>query len=129
MCGIAGLVGDFAPEFGRVAMGALAHRGPDGKGVYENAQEGVVLAHTRLAIIDLSSAAAQPMCSQDGRYVLIFNGEIYNYRDLRADLVARGYLFTSTGDTEVLLAGACRVRRSICQTTQWNLRLRTLGCS
>ena len=105
MCGIAGLVGDFVPEFGRVAIRALAHRGPDGDGLYENAQQGVTLAHTRLAIIDLSSAAAQPMRSRDGRYVLIFNGEVYNYRDLRSDLVARGYQFISTGDTEVLLAG------------------------
>jgi asparagine synthase (glutamine-hydrolysing) len=81
------------------------HRGPDGAGIFADAAAEVALAHTRLAILDLSGAAAQPMHSPDGRYVLIFNGEIYNFRELRAELKQRGHSFVSTGDTEVLLHG------------------------
>lgn len=112
MCGIGGLVGDFEPGFGRTAVRALAHRGPDGSGVFESAQNGIALAHTRLAIIDLTDAAAQPMHSPDGRYILVFNGEIYNFRELRWDLVARGHQFKSTGDTEVLLTGLAQFGES-----------------
>ena len=82
---------------------ALAHRGPDGHGRYVDSDSGVVLVHARLAIIDLSPAGHQPMASQDGRIVLAFNGEIYNYRGLRTELEDQGVVFRGHSDTEVLL--------------------------
>lgn len=80
----------------------VAHRGPDGDGYYVDGPAG--LGHRRLSIIDLTDAASQPMATTDGRYVLTYNGEIYNFRELRADLIRRGHRFNSTGDSEVLLA-------------------------
>jgi len=105
MCGIAGLVGGFVPELAERMNRLQKHRGPDGEGIFESAAEEITLAHVRLAILDRTPAAAQPMHSACGRYVLVFNGEIYNYRELRSGLVARGHKFASTGDTEVLLDG------------------------
>ncbi len=105
MCGIAGYAGSFLPDLTHRMNTAQAHRGPDGQGVFEDPVAAVALGHGRLAILDLTPAAAQPMHSPDGRYVLVFNGEIYNYLELRQDLLARGYHFASTGDTEVLLCG------------------------
>lgn len=81
----------------------MAARGPDGKGEWVGADERVALGHRRLAIIDLSEAGAQPMHSGDGRFVVTFNGEIYNYPDLRRQLEARGRVIRSTCDTEILL--------------------------
>jgi asparagine synthase (glutamine-hydrolysing) len=81
---------------------ALAHRGPDGEGTF--ADRGLLLVHRRLAIIDPSPCGRQPMTTPDGRYSLVYNGEIYNYRELRADLERAGVRFTSSSDTEVLLA-------------------------
>jgi asparagine synthase (glutamine-hydrolysing) len=81
---------------------ATRHRGPDGSQIYES--EGVTLGHNRLAIIDLTDAALQPMESADGRYIIVFNGEIYNYRELKALLIERGCVFTTESDTEVLIA-------------------------
>src|SRR5579885_823118 len=83
---------------------ALAHRGPDDAGAWVDAAAGVALGHRRLAIIDLSPEGHQPMLSADGRYVVVFNGEIYNYRALRQELAARGHRFRGHSDTEVLLA-------------------------
>lgn len=80
---------------------AIAHRGPDGEGCWTEGSVG--LGHRRLAIIDLSPSGHQPMRSGDGRYSLTYNGELYNYRELRAELEGKGYRFTSTSDTEVLL--------------------------
>ncbi|MBK9593256.1 MAG: asparagine synthase (glutamine-hydrolyzing) [Crocinitomicaceae bacterium] len=82
---------------------ALIHRGPDGEGVWLNATENVGLGHRRLAITDLSSLGHQPMISQDGRYVITFNGEIYNYIELREKLKKEGHFFRTENDTEVLL--------------------------
>jgi len=79
----------------------LAHRGPDGEGVYISGSLG--LGHRRLAMLDLTAASAQPMASPDGRHVLVYNGELYNFRALRAELEALGHRFASTGDTEVVL--------------------------
>jgi asparagine synthase (glutamine-hydrolysing) len=79
----------------------IAHRGPDGEGVALFANVG--LAHRRLSILDLTDAAAQPLTSGDGRVSLVFNGEIYNFRELRRELEARGERFRSSGDTEVIL--------------------------
>ncbi len=109
MCGIAGflglgpLAGDEATENLRRMAQTIAHRGPDGEGIWHDAAAGIGLAHRRLAIIDLSPLAAQPMQSASGRMVISFNGEIYNYRALRSDLERAGRPFRSASDTEVLL--------------------------
>jgi asparagine synthase (glutamine-hydrolysing) len=81
----------------------MAARGPDGKGEWISADSRMGFGHRRLSIIDLSEAGAQPMQSADGKLVITFNGEIYNYRALRKDLEAKGYIFRSQSDTEVLL--------------------------
>lgn len=103
MCGIVG----YSLDQGRVdlapALTAIAHRGPDGNGVLYDEAAHVGLGHVRLAIIDLSETGAQPMASTDGRFVLVYNGEIYNFPDLRADLVKRGVTFRGHSDTEVIL--------------------------
>ena len=105
MCGIAGYLNlDGKPTAiqGLKAMtDSLAHRGPDGEGQW--AEANCAIGHRRLSIIDLSDAAAQPMLSSDGRYVLSYNGEIYNYVDLREELVQLGHKFKSSTDSEVLL--------------------------
>jgi asparagine synthase (glutamine-hydrolysing) len=82
---------------------SLEHRGPDGSGLWVDGPIGLV--HTRLAIIEPSEASAQPMVDDDSRSAISFNGEIYNYRELRGDLVRRGHRFRTSSDTEVLLAG------------------------
>ena len=105
MCGIAGLVGDFKPGLMARMNAVQSHRGPDGRGVFEDPRAEAALGHLRLAILDLSDRAAQPMESPDGRFVLSFNGEIYNFRELRASLEARGAVFRTTSDSEVLLLG------------------------
>jgi asparagine synthase (glutamine-hydrolysing) len=105
MCGIAGLVNfsgePVAPVLVRRMTDAIAHRGPDGEGQWIEGNVG--LGHRRLAIIDLSSAGRQPMVSADLRYVLTYNGEVYNYRELRAELEADGCAFRSQTDAEVVL--------------------------
>lgn len=105
MCGISGLVGDRQPGLVAAMNRVQAHRGPDGSGVFEDAEGPIALGHVRLAILDLSDLAAQPMRSRDGRHVLSFNGEIYNFRELRRQLEKKGVTFRSTGDSEVLLQG------------------------
>jgi asparagine synthase (glutamine-hydrolysing) len=107
MCGIAGII---SPNTSIVQMHALksmansvAHRGPDGEGFYINPNKNIGLAHRRLAIIDLSDAAAQPM-HYLSRYSIVFNGEIYNYKELKSDLQKVGYCFSNDSDTEVILA-------------------------
>lgn len=82
---------------------AMLSRGPDGAGLWVSRDQKVGLAHRRLAIIDTTDAGAQPMATPDGRLRITFNGEIYNYRELRASLSSRGYVFLSNSDTEVLL--------------------------
>ena len=110
MCGIAAIFGyrDDAPAIDvcelRAIRDHMVRRGPDGYGEWLSADGRVGLGHRRLAIIDLSERGAQPMVSDDATRVVTFNGEIYNYRELRAGLEGRGYLFRSNSDTEVLLA-------------------------
>jgi len=108
MCGIAGFLG--APASGtpegavRCMTDAIAHRGPDADGAWCDPEARVALGHRRLSIIDLSPLGAQPMFSASGRYVVVFNGEAYNYAPIRAELAQTGYAFKGHSDTEVLLA-------------------------
>ena len=110
MCGIAGLIGHIDDD-NRAALkrmnDALAHRGPDGEGFWEAAPDlrgwGAMLAHRRLSILDLSNAAAQPMVDATSGHVVVLNGEIYNYVELRGRMAAAGQRFQSTGDTAVML--------------------------
>ena len=107
MCGIAGLIGREPEARVGAMLGAIAHRGRDDEGVWTSAPGAdasrACLGHRRLSIIDVSAAGHQPMLSADGRYALTFNGEIYNYRELRRQLEARGRRFRTDCDTEVLL--------------------------
>jgi asparagine synthase (glutamine-hydrolysing) len=107
MCGIAGIFHPSVPkpiDPARIeAMtDALAHRGPDGSGLWT--APGIGLGHRRLSIIDLSDAAAQPMLTEDRKVAVSYNGEIYNFREVRADLEAKGHVFRTESDTEVILA-------------------------
>ena len=113
MCGIAGLMAlagrprDSDPAATALCMAdTLAHRGPDGHDSWGDAETGLGLGHRRLAIIDLTPTGAQPMHSADGRYVITYNGEVYNFLELRAELEKSGHRFRGTSDTEVMLA-AC----------------------
>jgi asparagine synthase (glutamine-hydrolysing) len=103
MCGIAGVIGA-GPErisIARAMHARLAHRGPDGEAIEQ--LDDAVLCHRRLSIIDLSAAAAQPMTDDGGRAHITYNGEIYNYRELRDECARRGATFRSASDTEVIL--------------------------
>lgn len=107
MCGIAGIfnMGDDAPAPDRSLVEAMnhvqRHRGPDDEGIY--ADDHCVLGHRRLAIIDLSSDGHQPFAAEDGRYQMVYNGEVYNYIELREELEKCGHVFRTKTDTEVLL--------------------------
>ena len=107
MCGIAGII---SPDKSKIhndvlsAMGnSIAHRGPDGQKLWKNGDNVAGFVHRRLCVIDTSAAADQPM-HYPGGYTIIHNGEIYNYIELRDDLVKKGYAFKTASDTEVILA-------------------------
>jgi asparagine synthase (glutamine-hydrolysing) len=110
MCGVAGIIGRL-DDRNRAALermnGAMTHRGPDGSGTWASAPDsrgwGAMLAHRRLSILDLSPAAAQPMVDPVTGHAIVFNGEIYNFRDLRRRLIGEGQEMQSTGDTAVML--------------------------
>lgn len=108
MCGIVGAI-DSNPngliEKVTRANNNLSHRGPDGNGIksFDHESKSIVFAHSRLSIIDLSNLGYQPMCSEDGRYWITYNGEVYNYKEIRSELIDLGYSFKSDTDTEVLL--------------------------
>jgi asparagine synthase (glutamine-hydrolysing) len=110
MCGIAGIVGKVS-DVNRAALQRMAHamrhRGPDSTGIFESSPDargrGCMMAHRRLSILDLSTAADQPMTDPRGGQTIVFNGEIYNYKQLRAQLQSDGESFSSTGDTAVML--------------------------
>ena len=142
MCGIAGFVnppGAFAADALEAlavrAASSLAHRGPDDQGTWCDAEAGVALAFRRLAIIDLSQQGHQPMASACGRYVMVFNGEIYNYQDLRRRLTAAGAAFRGQSDSEVLLAAiarwglaeALRLCNGMFAIALWDKQARTLS--
>jgi len=109
MCGIAGLI-DWGAGFGREKLASIAlemrdsmtHRGPDDAGIWVNDSGNCALAHRRLSIIDLSADGKQPMCNEDGTIWVTFNGEIYNFQQLRTQLIAEGHCFRSHTDSEVL---------------------------
>jgi asparagine synthase (glutamine-hydrolysing) len=110
MCGIAGFIDKRgawrAEDWAHTAMAMatpLRHRGPDDAGVWSDPAAGVALAHRRLSILDVSPAGHQPMTSSCGRWVLTYNGELYNYVELRQELVASGRTFRGHSDTEVLV--------------------------
>ena len=112
MCGIAGLI-DFADSSdldrrAKAMADAIAYRGPDGSGVWSDAQAGVALAHRRLAIIDLTPTGAQPMISADGRWVISYNGEVYNAAEIAASSGLKDVSFRGTSDTEVILESIAR---------------------
>lgn len=103
MCGIAGFQGDFDQSLLAQFSKMLAHRGPDNQTFWYDANGQAGLVHTRLSIIDLSENSNQPLWDSSGRYCIVFNGEIYNYKALRTELVAAGVTFRSNGDGEVIL--------------------------
>ena len=110
MCGLAGNFSykNSAPSVSAAELvrmrDQMIHRGPDGKGLWISPDARVGLSHRRLAIIDLSENGAQPMASINGRYQIVFNGEIYNFQELRSELISKGFSFRGHSDTEVLLA-------------------------
>lgn len=114
MCGIVGLVDlhnrAISPKAIKGMTDAIKHRGPDGEGYWIS--ENVGFGHRRLAIIDLSQKASQPMSSQDGRFILTYNGEIYNFMEIKKELEGIGYIFSSQSDSEVLLASLIAWRES-----------------
>src|SRR3990167_8971690 len=107
MCGINGILARGQTFLYSHAIGkmndALAHRGPDDEGIYKDAD--VLLGHRRLSIIDLSAAGKQPMSDQSKTLWIVFNGEIYNFKDIRRKLESKGHLFQSNTDTEVIVHG------------------------
>jgi asparagine synthase (glutamine-hydrolysing) len=112
MCGITGfwdtsieLNGERLRSIATQMSDAIIHRGPDNGGVWVDEAAGIALGHRRLAIVDLSPEGHQPMISSDGRYTIVFNGEIYNFVALRQELIALGHSFRGHSDTEVMLAG------------------------
>lgn len=113
MCGIFGYVGRLDRGAAEMCLRTLTHRGPDGWGLWQG--EGVTLGHRRLSILDLSENGKQPMSYADGRYWITFNGEIYNFLEIRGELQALGHVFRSESDTEVILAAYLRWGEA-CQT-------------
>src|SRR5262245_4349534 len=105
MCGVAGVLhldgSPASPVSLRRMTDAVAHRGPDGEGHYADGPVG--LGHRRLAIIDLSPGGRQPMATEDGRFVLTYNGEVYNFRELRIELEALGHRFRPRSDSQAVL--------------------------
>ena len=115
MCGIAGMIdrraatsNESLQRIGRAMSDALLHRGPDAGGVWTDPAVGVALGHRRLSIIDLSPGGAQPMATADGRYVISYNGEVFNFLELRRELEQQGVAFRGGSDTEVIIEGAAR---------------------
>ena len=136
MCGIAGFIaGQGAADAGALTpmLARIAHRGPDGQGTFVEGP--AALGHCRLAIIDLAGGA-QPLYSEDKNLVIVFNGEIYNYKALTAELTALGHCFATRTDTEVLLHGWEQWGRELLPRLRgmfafalWDRRAGTLFCA
>ena len=140
MCGIAGVLTLAATSRGQLERNAIAmadsiaYRGPDDHGLWSDADAGIALIHRRLSIVDLSAAGHQPMISADGQLIITYNGEIYNFQELRRELEARGVRFRGHSDTEVMLEAfatygiEATVKRLIGMFTigVWDRRDRTL---
>ena len=115
MCGLAGMWDvsgqreDQCMQIVTEMTDSISYRGPDDEGVWQEGR--VTLGHRRLSIVDLSQLGHQPMISSDGRFVLVYNGEVYNFRELRRELEGHGHHFRGASDTEVILAA----------TMQWGL--------
>ncbi|MDQ2863332.1 MAG: asparagine synthase (glutamine-hydrolyzing), partial [Bacteroidota bacterium] len=110
MCGITGYISlnnSIEPAQLKKATSLLQHRGPDAEGFYFSDNNKIGLGHRRLSILDLSTAANQPMHSSNGRYIIVFNGEVYNYKELAETLSDKGAGLTTTSDTEVILQLFC----------------------
>lgn len=103
MCSIYGALGKNYKIIEQSFSKELDHRGPDDAGIYYDDSKNLSLGHTRLSIIDLSNHAHQPMCDSDDKYVLVFNGEIYNYQEIKKELISLGRDFNTSSDTEVVL--------------------------
>ncbi|MBN1412799.1 MAG: asparagine synthase (glutamine-hydrolyzing) [Spirochaetales bacterium] len=111
MCGIYGIIDrekPVDPGFLKIRNNLQKHRGPDDEGIWISGSRDTGLAHCRLSIIDLSPGGHQPMCSNDGRYAIVYNGEIYNFIELRDGLMREGFAFETTSDTEVVLKSYIR---------------------
>lgn len=107
MCGIAGVFSHHHPvqeAISGIFDAALTHRGPDGSGHWFNSDHSLLLHHRRLSILDLDISAAQPMTDTSSRYTIVFNGEIFNFLELRKELISKGHSFRTESDTEVVLA-------------------------
>jgi asparagine synthase (glutamine-hydrolysing) len=107
MCGITGIININNQPTGEFLIAsmteAIAHRGPDGKGIFVDGN--IALGHRRLSILDLSNKGSQPMTSKDANWTIVFNGCIYNFKELKQELINKGHTFTSTTDTEVIVEG------------------------
>ena len=126
MCGIAGIVSLNNSKIDSTVVEnvkrSLEHRGPDHSS-HQCINDSVCLIHTRLSIIDLNDRSNQPFQSNDLRYTIVFNGEIYNYKELRKELETKGYKFITNGDTEVLLQGYVEYEEKILDKLRGHLHL------
>lgn len=139
MCGICGFLATRSAPAGPIAdvramASTIAHRGPDDAGAWTDVDRGIALGHRRLSILDLSAEGHQPMHSESARYTLSYNGEIYNFAELRDELRGGGHRFRGSGDTEVILAGveewglenAVRRLRGIFAFALWDAHTQTI---
>ena len=127
MCGISGIYGHPLPSDAGVIVqkmnDSIAHRGPDDAGIYTD--ENVALGHRRLAILDLSPAGHQPMFDASGKIAIVYNGEIYNFLEIRSLL--SDYTFKTQSDTEVILAAYLKWGVECLKTFQWNVCVCIMG--
>ncbi len=126
MCGIVGVFNLTGESFSlnniKKMADTIAHRGPDGEGYY--VKDNIALAHKRLAILDTSDKGSQPMSSHNKEWVVVFNGCIYNYLELKQELRSLGHTFHSTTDTEVITEGLAEYGISFFERLKWNVRNR-----